>query len=152
MKDQGFTMVELLVVIGIIGILSAIAVPSYIGWLARVEAQSAANTLAQQMQRARTEAKRGTAQKITTTAGSKTITLTPVERVAGAWVATGSGVRTTTLEGATIQTTADLVFMPPYGSVEVGTVPQAYSVQSVRRTAISRSIRVISLMGKVVTQ
>jgi len=44
-KHSGFTVVELLVVIALIGIVAAIAVPNFIGWLPKYRLRSAADDL-----------------------------------------------------------------------------------------------------------
>ena len=48
-KNSGFTLMELVVVIAIIGVLSAIAVPQYINWLPRYRAKKAAMELSGQL-------------------------------------------------------------------------------------------------------
>lgn len=54
--QKGFSLVELLLVIGVIGILSAIAVPSYLHWLPGIRLKSAARDMYSNLQLARIQA------------------------------------------------------------------------------------------------
>ncbi|MFC5849564.1 pilus assembly FimT family protein [Deinococcus petrolearius] len=136
MNRGGFTLLEMLVVLGILGILLAIGTPGYLRWLAGLETQGAAVELAQQIQRVRTEAKRGTEQSVQTVLGSSSVTV---------------GSRSVVLSGATVQTSDTLTFQPPYGTL-TGATPRVMTVRSTRYPSLTRTVRVISIMGRVIVQ
>jgi prepilin-type N-terminal cleavage/methylation domain-containing protein len=56
-RDGGFTLIEIMIVVAILGIGSAIAVPSYIQWNARAQLRQAASELQSNLVQARMVAK-----------------------------------------------------------------------------------------------
>ena len=55
-KDSGFTLIELMVVIAIIGVLCAIAIPNFLNWLPKHRVGSAARTVMSTLEFARINA------------------------------------------------------------------------------------------------
>ena len=55
-KQKGFTLAEVMIVVAIIGILSAIAVPSFLTWVPNIRLKAAARNLYSNMQKVKTEA------------------------------------------------------------------------------------------------
>jgi len=72
-KQKGFTLVEVMIVVAIIGILSAIAVPSISTWLPNIRLKAAARDVFSDMMRAKMEAiKTNTTTSLTFTSGTGT--------------------------------------------------------------------------------
>ena len=65
-KESGFTLLEMVVVIAVIGILSAIAIPNFIAWLSNRRVNSAARQMVSLLQNARIEAARAGANVVVT--------------------------------------------------------------------------------------
>ena len=57
-KNSGFTLMELMVVIALIGVLASLAVPEYINWLPRYRAKKAAMELSGQLHKVKLKAVR----------------------------------------------------------------------------------------------
>ena len=55
-NSKGFTLIEVLIVIGLVGILAAIAIPSYISWLPNYRLKAAARDLYSSAMKAKGEA------------------------------------------------------------------------------------------------
>ena len=55
-QQQGFTLAEVIMVLAIIGILAAIAIPNFLSWLPNMRLKAAARDLYSSMQKARAEA------------------------------------------------------------------------------------------------
>ena len=140
---SGFTLLEVLVVIAVIGILLAIGMPSYQAWITRTELDRAASIVSTEINAARSAARNGAAQTVTLTAGGTSVQ---------------SRGLTIPLPSARSKEDVILVFEPPYGTLQaqVGAVnpvtPQVMTVQSTRDPARTRTLSVVSLMGKVIVQ
>ena len=134
----GFTLVEMLAVLAIIGILMVIGTPVYLRWIAVNEVTNAARTLTQEVARVRTQVKRLDA------------TITLVVANGGSSVVSD---RTVTLPLSSVTGQLNLTFVPPYGTLSSGTAtPQSVTIRSSRNSSVSRQVSIVSLFGKAVVQ
>jgi type IV fimbrial biogenesis protein FimT len=104
--DAGFTLLEILIACAIVGILAALAVPSFQLWIARQQLRQATTELAGNFTMARTAAmSRGSAITVTTamTAGKATVTFG------------GNVFKPVTLSERVTNITAATVAFNPYG-------------------------------------
>lgn len=134
----GFTLIEMLAVLAIIGLLMTLGTPAYLRWIATNDVTNAAQTLTQEVARVRTQVKRRDAP----------ITLVVTDG--------GSSVvsdRTVPLSLSSVTGALNLTFVPPYGTLATGTVtPQSVTIHSTRNAGVSRQVSIVSLFGKTVVQ
>lgn len=131
--DPGFTLAELLIVLGVLGVLLALGVPAFLNWRSAAQIQDAQTLIRTELDRARLSAKRLNAPRAVT------------------WTATTFNGRD--LHGVTItETPTTLTYQPPYGtlSADGGALP-AYTL-TLKSGQRSGSLRVAGVFGRVVAQ
>lgn len=150
-KKSGFTIIEFLIVIAMIGILAGIGIPNYLTWRANTITREAAQQFARDVDRLRTEAKRENTMKTISVAEGGGTTYN--------WIdgdETGTVERTISLPaGTTITpqgTTTSFTFRPPYGTIVAVPSRFDYVIQWQSDPSIRRTVRVLAIMGKVIVQ
>ncbi len=131
----GFTLVEMLLVLLVVGLMVAVGTPVYLRWVAKTEVDTAANLLAQEVSRVRTIVKR---------------TDRPVVLSVSSGGSAVTSTRTLALQNVQSTGSLNLTFVPPFGTLAEGTsTPQSLSLVSLRQPDVSRTVSVVSLFGKV---
>lgn len=150
---DGFTLLEILVVVGILGILLGIGLPGYLKTMQRQQVAQAAQQLAQDIEAARADARRLDTCFVVRMPGSG-ITYS----VDGYPDKTCSGTpstRTMTLPASTrltvTSTSALARFVPPYGVNATG-LPVDLDVTSTGNSASLKHLRITGVLGTVVIQ
>ena len=145
----GFTLLEMLVVLAIIGILMAVGFPNLTTWQIRSTVDNAAQQLASDIDRQRIETKRlNTPQVIEVVnlssykVGTVTKTMPP-----GTTVVLNN---TTTMPNPLTFYPPYGTFYPPYGTTKP--IAPIYTIGSTRDSSIFRTVSVISLLGKVIVK
>ena len=134
----GFTLVEMLAVLAIIGLLMSLGTPVYLRWIAVNEVTNAARTVTQEVARVRTQVKRLNA---------------PITLVVANGGSSVVSDRTVTLPLSSVTGQLNLIFVPPYGTLSSGTAtPQSVTIRSSRNSSVSRQVSIVSLFGKAVVQ
>ena len=137
-RSGGFSILELLVVLAVVGILFAIATPSYLAWQVRTSTREAAVQLARSIDRARIDTKR--------TGVSITVSATELDPFV--FVVDGTDQSLPSLVEVT--STSSVSFNPPYGTQEEAEVE--FRIVSTRDASVGRTVRVVGVLGKVVIE
>ncbi|RTG92022.1 prepilin-type N-terminal cleavage/methylation domain-containing protein [Thermus scotoductus] len=144
---RGLSLLEVLVVLALLGILAALAVPAYGRWRAQAELNQAARSLTWAFQQARAEAKR--------TATPRCVTVFPAaDGQAAGWsmdqTCPSQGPPQHPLRGVKLTLTSpqSASFSPPYGTVDFEYLD--FPLQHASRPDLTRTVRVLGVTGKVV--
>ena len=145
---RGFSLLELLIVLAILGLLLGLGFPSFLRWRAQAELDEAARALAQAFQYARAEAKRANA-----------------ERCVRVWrEGFAIGANCDTLSASTHRFSQvevsesnyssfphlDVTFKPPYGTTDAPL--KKFTLRHTRYSQLTRNVHVIGVIGKVVVR
>ncbi len=134
-SKQGFTLLELLIVLAILAVLLGIAVNNYQRYRSRLELREAQQVLVQELNRARSDAKRLSAhQSVAWT--DKTITI----GVREVKLSASGNVTLVKLKGSNT-----LTYFAPYGRVNTG----EYEFELRGRSDLTSTVHVYGVTGKV---
>lgn len=158
----GFTLMEMLAVLVVLGIVMAIAAPSYLRYINTMRMREGAQQVARDLERARTEAKRTNTCwtfKRTSSAGyqlqsyvNSTNASLPSRDCTGT---AGTVINRTMGPGTALNlvTTADTAyFRPPFGTNYGSSEKLSFQVASTANSSINATVTVLGVLGKVIVQ
>jgi prepilin-type N-terminal cleavage/methylation domain-containing protein len=136
-KHKGFSMIEMLVVIAVLGILMAIATPNYRRWRASVQVNQMAEQFVQEINKQRSEAKR--------TNSTRSISF-----ATNSYTSTSTMTMPSTIVFEAVSSTANLSFQSPYGTSNEPL--RTFKFRWANDPSIERTVRVVGVMAKVIVQ
>lgn len=167
----GFTLIEVLVIIIMVGILFAIAAPSWVGFINRQRLTTARDQTFELLRSAQAEAKRtkvsraiafdNAAQKprvivVPVVNDLSTPTIDPSD---GRWQVLGNGdiksgaIKISGRPDKGAETSSGTIVFDTYGNVspKIGAAPYTITIQATTATSPKRCVRVTTLIGAMVT-
>lgn len=145
-RKSGFTIIEFLIVIAMIGILASIGIPNYLTWRANTLTREAAQQFARDVERLRTEVKRSNvAMGVEVTSGEQSYTLDDRE------VSLPGGVEVyRVLDDGTVVANTSFTFSPPYATADLKR--RDFELRWISDPDIQRTVTVVGVTGKVIVR
>lgn len=139
---EGFSMIEIIIILAVLGIFLGVGTPSYLRWRAETQVQQAATQIAQSLEQQRSAAKRNNeAREVRFSSGDQF-------RVADRDYTLPQGVSLVLAEPVTV------TYFPPYGARTAGGAEvapnEAVELRWHGNDSIRRVVRVVGVMGKTV--
>lgn len=157
---DGFTMLEILALLVVLGIMLAIATPSYVRYINTMRMRESTQQVARDLERARTEAKRTntcwTFKRISSTQYrlqsyvNSTNAALPSRECTGT---AGTVINRTMGPGTALNlvTTADTAyFRPPFGTNYGASEKLSFQIVSTANTSIRSTVTVLGVLAKVI--
>ncbi len=150
-ESAGFTLIELLVITVLIGIIAAIAAPSWLAYLNRQRANRASGDIAQVLQQAQSDAQQKSVQRVITITGNDAITVSSTSGAAGAVTQVGESGSNLVMGGSDTDGTATELTFDYKGTASAA--PFVFSVTHETNELgddSTRCVVVTTLLGNVV--
>lgn len=141
LKRKGFSLIEALLVLAVLGIILAIGTPNYLRWRASTAVKQAAAQLAQDLDKQRSEARRiNQDRQLSFSVDANTYT--------------ANGVTKSLPSGVALQSASDtsLRFLAPHGTTTTDKALRSYTLSWTNNGEIQRTVRVVGITGKVIVQ
>ena len=146
-QPRGFTLLEILIVLVIIGILSGIFGWNLIRNIRTAELREAANQVATDLRRSRSQAQRSSSDIVLILPNSSGDTKYKVDAV---WKNLPNGVRLFCKTTCGSGSTTNVTYQAPYGELGAGATGSAYTLKSPMDSVSDLEIRIVGVTGKVI--
>lgn len=150
---SGFSLVEILIVIAVVGVIAGVGSLSYVNWRNNSVVSDAVRQITQDIERARSDAKRLNAtRRFFASTGTSYQIRDGNDAVLNTRILPQGAQIAQVTQDTSSQTSISLSFAAPYGTQSTAAAWYDIVVRSVSNTNLTRTVRVIGPLGKVIVR